>query len=284
MPSALTAILSAIAYGVADFLGGLGSRRATALPVTALSQVMGALTLALVVPLLSNAPPETRGLVWGALAGVAGATFLMLFYYLLANGRMGIVAPVSAVWAIIVPVAAGLLIGERPGAIVAVGILLAIIATVMMSGGDTGARSAMSTSRMVWLSVLAGAGGGCYFILIQRAGPASGLWPVLAARITSTVVTAGVLLASRSRGVNARPLTASSTWPALVSGVLDVGGSALYVIALRHELMTVTVTLVSLYPAITVFLAWLVLHERFRLRHALGMGLAGMAIILIAAS
>jgi drug/metabolite transporter (DMT)-like permease len=69
-----------------------------------------------------------------------------------------------------------------------------------------------------------------------------------------------------------------------VSGVLDVGGSALYVIALRHELMSVTVTLVSLYPAITVFLAWLVLHERFRLRHALGMGLAGMAIILIAAS
>lgn len=284
MPSALTAILSAIAYGVADFLGGLGSRRAAALAVTALSQATGAIALALVVPLLADTPPESAALVWGMLAGVAGATFLMLFYYLLANGRMGIVAPVSAVWAIIVPVAAGLLLGERPGPIVGVGILVAIAATLLMSGGDSGDRSRMPMATMVWLSVLAGAGGGFYFILIQRAGPASGLWPVLAARVTSTLVTTAVLLAVRSRRPPARRLTLPAVWPALVSGVLDVSGSALYVLALRNELMSITVTLVSLYPAITVLLAWLVLHERFRLRHALGMGLAGAAIAMIAGS
>lgn len=284
MPSALTAVLSAIAYGVADFLGGLGSRRAAALSVTALSQAAGAIALGLVVPLLSGGGPASRALFWGTLAGVAGATFLMLFYYLLANGRMGIVAPVSAVWAVIVPVVAGLLIGERPGAIVGVGILLAIGATLLMSGGDSGGESRMPTAKMVWLSVLAGVGGGFYFILVQRAGPESGLWPVLAARVASTVVTSAVLVISRRRQPAARPLTPPAVWPALVSGVLDVAGSALYVLALRNQLMSITVTLVSLYPAVTVFLAWLVLHERFRLRHAFGMGLAGAAIAMIASS
>ena len=218
MPPALTALLAALSYGIADFLGGLGSRRAAALPVASLSQGAGAVVLLLLVPLLHSATPTLESLAWGAAAGFAGAAFLGLFYYLLAVGRMGIVAPVSAVWAVMVPVGAGILFGERPGIAALAGVVLAIGSTVMMSGGESTGRA---TKGLVGLSVLAGMLGGLWFVFLERAGAASGLWPLLSAKITSTLLTVAALWLLRRRISPGLPLSRAALWPGLASGVLE---------------------------------------------------------------
>jgi drug/metabolite transporter (DMT)-like permease len=288
MGSIAFALSSALFYGVADFLGGLGSRRAAALPVAALSQVAGWATLVLIVLLLPSPGPTPTSLMWGIAGGVSSAAFLSLFYYLLSVGRMGIVAPVSAVWAVIVPVAAGILFGERPGPPVMAGIVLAMGATVMMSGGDSGKVTASSPpiGRLVLLSVLAGILGGLYFISLERAGDDAGYWPLFLARLTSSVITVAALWLTRLRstGAERRPISRAVLWPALGSGVLDSTGSTFYVIAVREQLLSVVATLVSLYTGFTVLLAWIVLREKLRPRHLIGLVLAGGAIALIVSS
>jgi drug/metabolite transporter (DMT)-like permease len=126
--------------------------------------------------------------------------------------------------------------------------------------------------------------GGLYFVFVERAGDVHGLWALLSARITSTLLTgiALVFLWRRLRFAQSRPL-APALWPALSSGGLDALGSLLYVFAIRRELLSVTATLVSLYTGVTVLLAWIVLGERFRARHAAGMAFAALAIVLIVA-
>lgn len=287
MSSIAIALSAALFYGVADFLGGLGSRRAAALPVAALSQAAGWATLIVVVVLLPSPRPTLESLAWGVAGGIASAGFLTLFYYLLSVGQMGIVAPVSAVWAVIVPVVAGMLFGERPGLMVMAGIVLAMGSTVMMSGGDAGkpvAKSSPRTGRLVGLALLAGVLGGFYFVFLERAGDDAGFWPLFVARLTSTGVTVAALWLSRRSALPGEnpPLSPGSIWPALASGVLDSTGSTLYVIAVRQELLSVAATLVSLYTGVTVVLAWVLLRERVRFRHVLGMVLAGLAIVLIA--
>lgn len=280
------ALSAAFFYGIADFLGGLGSRRAAALPVAAISQAAGWLTLLVAVLLIPSALPGTKGLIWGVAGGISSAAFLTLFYYLLSVGRMGIVAPVAAVWAVIVPVAAGMLFGERPGSTVMAGIIVAMAATVMMSGGDSGSpvnASSPPTGKLAGLAVVAGILGGLYFVSLERAGDDGGFWPLFIARLTSTIITVIALWLTRRRSLPGenRPITRAVVWPAFSSGVLDSTGSTFYVLAVRQELLSVAATLVSLYTGVTVVLAWIILREKLRTRHLVGMALAGLAIVLI---
>ena len=127
------ALLSAGFYGAADFTGGIATRRAAAIPVVLLSQACGLVMVALALPLLPRAAPTNADLWWGAAAGLFGGFGVALLYRALAMGTMSVVAPITAVTAVTLPVVTSIALGERPGWIPVMGIALGIASIVLIS-------------------------------------------------------------------------------------------------------------------------------------------------------
>src|SRR5690606_26820158 len=138
----LLAALSAATFGIGDFFGGLSARRMAALLTTVAAQAAG-LGLVLASCLAISGSPTGRDLLFGALAGVAGAVGLVLFYWAMGQGPMSVVAPVSAVMSALVPVVAGVAAGERPGVLSTAGILLGLPAIVLISREPTPVEAAV---------------------------------------------------------------------------------------------------------------------------------------------
>src|SRR5688500_8768578 len=126
-------LLAAATYGAADFIGGRVSRRADVFTVVLLSQLLGAIPLAIAIPFFADAPASPSALAWGAAAGIGGGTGVLLLYRGLAVGRMTVVAPITGVVAAAAPVIFGLAIGERPGPIALVGVGVALISVALVS-------------------------------------------------------------------------------------------------------------------------------------------------------
>src|SRR3954452_7211090 len=113
MLSASVALLGALVYGSADFLGGLAAKRLRSIVVTAISAASGLAALAIALPLLGGA--WTMRDAWlGVLAGVFGVVAVALLYACLAIGPMSILSPLTAVVSAIAPMLWGLLVnGEK---------------------------------------------------------------------------------------------------------------------------------------------------------------------------
>jgi drug/metabolite transporter (DMT)-like permease len=241
----------------------------------ALSQLSGAIVVWLTVAVLPAATPATADLRWGMAAGLAGGVGVALLYRALAVGTMGVVAPVTAVCAVALPVLVSVLAGDRPSPTVTLGIALALGAIVLVAqeapssgGGDGGA----SARRGVALALVSGVAIGVFFLALARAGPNAGLWPLVASRSVSALgFTVGALLLRRPLG-----LPAGQSLLCASCGVLDVTANVLYLLASRGESLPIVVTLASMYPASTVLLARVVLGERLnRLQNA---GLVGALV------
>jgi drug/metabolite transporter (DMT)-like permease len=274
----LLALASAVVYGMADFCGGMASRRATAAAVVALSQGAGLVAVVLLLPWLGG-DPEPADLGWGAAAGVAGAAGLLLFYRSLAAGVMSVVAPVTAVSAAALPVLGGLLLGERIGPLAAAGIALALAAVVLVAAEDGLASLRSARLGTVAPALAAGAGFGLFFVLLDRTGEDSGLTPLAAARVVSVLLVGGLALASgRSLRVS-RPVLPV----VLLAGVGDMTANALFLVATQvGGSLAITGVLASLYPASTVVLAQVVLRERLAGAQQAGLAVAAAAVVLIA--
>jgi len=275
------AVLSSVVYGSADFLGGLASRRASVLAVIVLSQAAGVVVLAAAIPLLPPASPETRELLWGAVAGLLGLVGLGLLYKALATGTMSLVAPVTAAWAAVVPVMAGLAQGERLHPVTMAGIGLALVAIVLVSRtGDVAGGAAaggQALRRSLGLALTAGVIIGLFLVAMDQTSPASGLWPLVAARVVSLSLAFPVLAWRRVR----IPRDGGTARLVLSSGLLDMVANILFLLAVQRGMLSIIATLTSLYPASTVVLARLVLGERLRLVQAGGVACALVAIVLI---
>ena len=275
----ILALSSAALYGAADFLGGLASRRANTIAIVLTSQGVGFVLLALILPLLPDATPSPGDLAWGALAGLAGGIGVALLYRALAVGPMAVVAPVTAVCAVIIPVTAGVLRGERLAWLTIVGVGLAMVAIVLVSQGaasPTG-RRAGTVPRGVGLALTSGVAIGLFFLALAETDARAGMWPLMAARAAAVTFFGAMAL------VGAQPLRmeAPVTRLAVAAGFIDVCANALYLIATRYGPLSVVVTLTSLYPASTVILARLTLGEHLNARQALGLACALIAIALI---
>jgi drug/metabolite transporter (DMT)-like permease len=272
-------LLVALSYGAGDFFGGLSSRRLTPTVVVQASQLFGlvALTIALV------AIPDQRyvgvDVARGAVAGTVGLLGLVLLYRGLSAGAMSIVAPVTAVGAAVLPVVWGLVDGERPGGVALVGVVLALGAVLLVSSPAADGVPVPGRVREALLALLAGSSFGVVFILLGSSSADSGLWPVFAARAASVSVMTVVLLA-RGRPPSIPP----SGTRLLVSaaGFLDVLANAIFVVAAREGLLSLVSVISSLYPASTVILARVVLHERVDRRQQVGLALALVGVVLIA--
>lgn len=275
----LLALLSAGFYGAADFTGGLATRRAAALPVVLISQACGLILVALAIPLLPQATPSSGDLWWGAAAGVAGGIGVGLLYRALATGTMSVVAPVTAVTAVALPVLTSIALGERPHALTAAGIVLGVAAIVLVSRSPAGAETAGQGARIsgVGAALIAGVAIGIFLVALAQTRQEAGLWPLLTDRIASVGFFAIVVAIAR---VPVR-LPARITGLALGGGALDMIANALYLLAVRIGPFSPVVTLASLYPASTVLLARALLGERLSAWQTAGVVTALVAVALI---
>jgi uncharacterized membrane protein len=264
---------SSMGWGVADFLGGVASRRASALGVVAVSQLAGLTVLAVILALRGDGPPPAAELGLGAAAGAVGAVGLAAFYRALAVGSMSLVAPIAALGAVI-PVAIGLAGGDRLGPATAVGLPLAIGGAALM-----GRARGPASRRGLGLAVVAAVGFGLFFALLAPAAEHDVVWAATMARVASvpTVVAAaavsGAGLALPRRVV---PVV-------LLAGLLDAGANVSFAAASQRGLVSVVAVLGSLYPVVTVALARAVLDERVGRAQAAGVAAALTGVVLIAA-
>jgi drug/metabolite transporter (DMT)-like permease len=217
--------------------------------------------------------PQGVDLLWSGAAGLAGAVGLLGLYSALSRGHMGIVAPISAVIAALVPIAAGALLEGLPSTTQLAGFAVALAAVwLLSSGGERGI-----SLRELRLALLAGLGFGFYFVLIDRAGGASGFWNLTFARSFATVVLLALMLAMRHPLLPPRDVLPLN----ILNGALDAGGNLFFVLAATAGRLDVASVLASLYPGATVLLAWLILGERLNRPQAVGVAAALLAIVLI---
>lgn len=273
----LLGLIVALSYGAGDFVGGLASRRSRPVAVVLASQFVG-LVLLTATLLAPGQDPGADDLVRGLAAGAMGVVGVLLLYRGLAVGAMVVVAPITAVGSALVPLAWGLATGERPGAIALAGAMLAMVAVGLVAtpSGERGAPEGFA--REVALALVAGAAFGGVFVLLGDTSSASGLWPVAAARVTSVSLAAVAVLATRT------PLTypPGSRRLVVLAGIFDAGANAAFVVAAREGLLSLVAPVSALYPAATVALAAVVLHERTSRRQRVGLALAVVAVVSIA--
>jgi drug/metabolite transporter (DMT)-like permease len=271
------AVLSSITYGAADFLGGLATKRgSTVFSVVVFSQSAGLILVLLALPLLPPASPGALDFAWGGASGLAGGIGLALLYRGLAIGVMSVVAPVTAVCAVVIPVIVGVALGERPTGLAILGILLAVAAIVLISQSGHLVEGQRATTG-VPVAIASGIAIGIFLVCLERTGPSAGLWPLAAARVVSVSLFILAGLVARERLVPRR----ESMRIVIGGGALDMTANILYLLAVRQGPLSIVATLTSLYPASTILLARIVLRERLRLLQQAGVACAVVAIALI---
>lgn len=278
--TALYAILSAVLVGSADFAGGFASRSAPPLRVAALAQAAG-LPVAVAVALLYGAD-SLRGpdVGWSLASGVAVGLGLGCFYAAMGRGLISVVAPLAAVTGAVVPVAYALARGERPGVAALLGIAIALIAIVVVSiaPSDPAHAQVAVDSRVVVLSVLAGACFGLFYVCFSRVSEDAGLWPVALVRVAS-MATLSLLALALTRG----RLVVGQRLGRLVAvvAVLEVAATVPLLLALQRGPVAIASVLASLYPVTTVLLAGIVLRERLSRLQRAGVVCALVAVALV---
>ena len=273
--SAACGLASAGSWGGGDFCGGLATRDTGVFPAVIGSQLCGVLMLAGAALAFGDRVPTIDNVMWSGAAGLCGAVGLLALYRALAIGRMGLAAPVSGVLSAAVPVVAGGLLEGMPGRWRIAGFILALVGVWLVAGSeDTPVRI-----RDLGLPTAAGLGFGCFIIIIGRASGAGVFWPLVAARLASlSLLLAVATLTHQPRFPERAHVVVVAT-----SGLGDAAGNALLVLAAHTGRLDVAAVLSSLYPASTVLLAWLILHERVGRWQLVGVLAALSAIVLITA-
>ena len=267
-------VIAAIAYGIADFAGGLASRYKSATSVLVYSYPVGAVLMLAMLPLFPG-PLSGRTALFGVLGRACGLTGVVLLYSLMTVAPMNVVSPVTAVLAAVVPVVVGVATGERPHALAWFGIALGLVAVVLVSRTTEDHPQGKVSTRVIALAVVSGVGFGGYFVFLARADSDSGLWPVVISRIAAAVLI--MPLALRFRAITTLPRRALAL--AVVAGALDALANMLFLLASRHGYLALASVITSLYPAATVVLAVTVLHEHTGRMQRVGLGLAAAAIV-----
>jgi drug/metabolite transporter (DMT)-like permease len=271
------ALFSSSLAGTGDFLAGLLSRRVPTLTILVGVVGIGSLVFTAIAIATGEPPPGTNYLAMGFAAGAASGTGLLLLYRALAIGPMSVVSPVSAT-AAVVPVAIGLLTGDRIDFAVIAGIALAIAGAVLVASVPSAANVEWDRARLA-IGLAAGAAFliGLNLVALHSAVQASPLWSAIAARVGGAAAV-GCALAVRRDAV--QPLGSSSR-AILVVALLNAGALLALVEASSLESLSIVATLASLYPVPTVLLALVLLHEPIQPTRLVGVGgvLAGVALL-----
>jgi drug/metabolite transporter (DMT)-like permease len=289
--SVLLALGGALAYGLSDFIGGVASRRTSVWPV-ALTACLGAALGTVVLAALVPGEPTAADFAWGVLAGVGSGAGTAYLYRGFARGRMGVVAPVSAVGAALLPAALGVATGERPTLVAWVGMVVALPGIWLVSrepeqvdstlAGPSSAAPATtvraSTAEGLVDGVVAGLGFGLLFAALGQIPEKAGFWPVAGNQVVSLVA---VTAAARLLGGSPVPHRRGDWW-GLSAGVLATLAVVGFMLARQQGLLSVAAVLTSLYPAATVLLASLILKERLHGGQSLGLLMCAVSVVCVA--
>jgi len=271
----LLGLAAALLYGGSDFSGGLASRRFGPVRVTVIGSAVSTV-LAWAALIVSGGPgPDVRAIAWGLASGLAGGAGTLVLYRGLARGQMSVVGPVSAVGAAVVPVGAGVALGEHPSLLAVAGVLVSLPAIVLVAASGS-VRGKLGAGLFDGLA--AGLAFGVLFIGLAQAGRNSGLWPVASEQTGTLLVTLAV--AVKSRQPLRIPVRALGL-PLLV-GASGMAATLAYFYATHFSMLAIAAILVSLYPGVTVLLARTLLHERFTPAQRAGLGLCVLAVAAIA--
>jgi drug/metabolite transporter (DMT)-like permease len=271
----LLGLVAALLYGGSDFAGGLASRRLGPVRIAVAGSAVATAAAWAVLVMAGGPGPSVRAIGWGLASGLAGGTGTLVLYRGLARGQMSVVGPLSAVGAAVVPVAAGVALGERPSLLAIGGVLIALPAIVLVAASGS-VRGKLGAGLVDGLA--AGLAFGVLFIGLAQAGRHAGLWPVASETTGTLLITLAV--AVKSRQPLRIPVRALGL-PLLV-GASGMAATLAYFYATHFSMLAIAAVLVSLYPGVTVLLARTLLHERFTPAQRAGLGLCVLAVAAIA--
>lgn len=273
-------VAAALCWGLADFLGGVRTRRLTLGLVLFVSQLCGLAAIAVVVAAGDLELPGDADVAPAAIAGACQLAGIAALYRALAIGTMSVISPISASGAAVLPLIAGVAAGERPGALQVAGMAAAFAGVALATRTDGGEAGRGSSREALALSAIAAAGFGGFYVGIDAAADsADPLGALLIARVVAAAVLVTVFVAARPRlGGTAADLPALA-----LIGLLDVGANACFALGTETGLLSVVAVLASLYPVGTVVLARALLGERLAAIQAAGVTVALAGVALIAA-
>ncbi len=271
--AALFALSAAVTWGSGDFTNGLVARRIGPFRTVLLSYAVGLVALVIVALARGETLPPSTDLMWGGLAGLSGMAGLAFLFRGFAGGRMGIVAPVSAVLTAAVPVAFSALTEGLPRTVQLLGFGLGLMSIWLLARPDSlGGRPAG-----LGMALLAGLGFGGFFTLIDQVGPNAVFWPLIAGRVSACTVMLVFALFARRSVVPPR----SSVGLLIAGGILDVSGNLFFLLAVQSGRLDVASILASFYPAVTALWARLIVREHLARLQIVGVVGALIAIVLI---
>ena len=269
-------LTSAISWGAGDFTGGLAARKTGAYRAVFYGEVIGLALLFVVVFATPQPMPDFNSILLSMAAGAFGTVGLMLLYSAMAQGKMSIAAPVSALLAAALPVIVGMFMDGFPGYLTLLGFAFALAAIWLISQSEDGVKDILTHLSDLRLPLLAGVGFGSYFVLMNAATRQTTFWPMVYSRSAGTLAMALFIIVRRDSFVTVR-----AAWPVMIlNGILDVGGNFFYVLAGQAGRLDISAVLSSLFPGSTVILAWIILKERLTRTQWLGILCALVAIIL----
>ena len=268
--------IAALFYGLADYSGSRASRFANSASITFFGQAMAFMGIGVFLLFARTPVMPLESWLWTTGGGFGGALALVAFYKAMSMGSMTVIAPITAVIGLSVPVIAGVLSGERPSGSAWIGILLATVAVALIA--DILDRHDLPTPpRVIWMAVAAGLGFGMIFVCMGNASHDHGVWPLFGQRLVSVPTVAAIaLIQTRSISVPKRVVLLS-----IAAGVLDTSANGLYLLATSAELMSIVSVVVAMYPVATIFLAMTLDHERLHKSQGVGLLLAITSLVLI---
>jgi drug/metabolite transporter (DMT)-like permease len=275
-PGIVLGIGSAASFGAGDFFGGMATRRARGILVAGGSQLVGALALLVLLAVVRPALPDASALWIGAAAGTLGGIGVAALYRALSMGSMGLVAGISGIGSVLVPLGFDVFVARAPiGPWQVVGVLCAGAAGLAAGGA---VRQGVS-GRAVGLAVLAAIAFGGWYVLLDLGAQQGPIWALVGSRWSSSALMAVLVLISARGTVGP---SVARTWPLILcSGLLDVGGNGLFVVSSAQISVGLAAALSGIYPLGTMLLARIVLRESLPPLGMLAVALALAGVVLI---
>jgi drug/metabolite transporter (DMT)-like permease len=267
-------LFATLSWGMSDFVGGYASRRSNAFLLTTITHLSGSALMLSLAVLLHSPFPSQHGIVWSMAAGFLGGTALAVFYKALAVGKMGLTAPVAALLGAAIPTVVGVFQDGLPSRLTILGFLLAGIGIWLIARVEDGG----GRPEGLGLAVISGLGFAGFFLCVREAGDISPLWSAGFARVASLVATGSIVVGTKQF----RPMARVGIGLGILAGALDSTGSAVFVRASQTGRLDAAVVISSLYPAVTVLLARLLLDEHVSRWRAVGLLAALLAVPMIA--
>ena len=270
----LLALISSITWGLADFLGGLASRRTRIVRVLPISYLSGAVVVTFFSIFLIPGELNSDSYLYGFFAAFFGVPAIALLYVALSRGPMGIVSPITALMAAFVPVITGLLRGDQVSGIGYFGMALAALSVILVSQEQKSESAQPITLSTLLICVASGTLIGAYLTVLGLAPSNQGIWTSTVARWFGFIFV-GVFFLIRLKAISKDEKTQPCPWAlAIVAGIFDASANGIYQIATQKGVLAIVAVLASLYPAATALLARIILNERLRLIQNVGVVLA----------